>query len=175
MRDVAPCCPPSRIVTPPPAEIHSRMEASTIIQALAEPERMEPFVIVEAAAPHKIVASNKPFCALTGFASEELVARSVAMLHGPLSCCETLAALGLAMNGTRRPFIEPRLCKSVSALDTWKQWFLSLTSENCPSRLLMRCILRSWQAAPCGARLVLKGIRGVPGKRQLCAAPGCSR
>ena len=87
-----------RIVPPLCAEIHS-MEASTIIQALAEPERMEPFVIVEAAAPHKIVASNKPFCALTGFASQELVGRSVATLHGPLSCCETLAALGLAMNG----------------------------------------------------------------------------
>ena len=40
-------------------------------------------------------------CALTGYASEDIVGRSASLLHGPLTCRETLSALGIAMASGR--------------------------------------------------------------------------
>ena len=69
----------------------------TLLQALSASETSAPQLIIEAASPCKILLANKAWCDVTGFASEELVGNSVSMLHGPLTCRETLSALGLAM------------------------------------------------------------------------------
>ena len=46
-----------------------------------------------------IVLPNPRWCALTGFASEELISFHVSLVHGPLSCRDTLRALSLSMAG----------------------------------------------------------------------------
>ena len=69
----------------------------TLLQALSASETSAPQLIIEAASPCKILLANKAWCDLTGFASEELVGNSVSMLHGPLTCGETLTALGMSM------------------------------------------------------------------------------
>jgi len=88
-----------------------------------------PQLIIESASPCKILLANHAWCALriryasedlaltptlplplaltltrcalTGYASEDVVGRSASLLHGPLTCRETLSALGIAMASGR--------------------------------------------------------------------------
>ena len=57
-------------------------QAHTLLQALSEPELAEPCLVVEAVDPCKILLANPAWCALTGYASDEVVGRSIGVLHG---------------------------------------------------------------------------------------------
>ena len=94
------------------------------------PPPQVPQLIIESASPCKILLANHAWCAalrtryasedlaltptlplplplpltrcaLTGYASEDIVGRSASLLHGPLTCRETLSALGIAMASGR--------------------------------------------------------------------------
>ena len=80
---------------------HLQASVPTLLQALSASESAVPQLIIEAASPRKILLTNRAWCALTGYASEEVVGQSASMLHGPLTCRETLSALGLAMASGR--------------------------------------------------------------------------
>ena len=73
----------------------------TLLQALSASESTVPQLIIESASPCQILLANRAWCALTGYASEDVVGNSVSLLHGPLTCRETLTALGLAMASGR--------------------------------------------------------------------------
>ena len=75
------------------------MPNQTLAQALCEPELAEPCLVLEAAGSCKILNANPAWCALTGFSDKEAVGHPVSLIHGSLTCRETLTALGLAMSG----------------------------------------------------------------------------
>ena len=79
------------------ASSHLQATVPTLLQALSASESTVPQLIIESASPCKILLANHAWCALTGYASEEVVGQSVSVTHGPLTCRETLSALGLAM------------------------------------------------------------------------------
>lgn len=64
---------------------------------MSESETSTPQLILESASPCKILLANHAWCQLTGYASEDVVGHSISLLHGPLTCRETLTSLGLAM------------------------------------------------------------------------------
>ena len=81
----------------------------TLLETLGEPDASEAVVVVEAAPPCRVILANPAFSALTGYTPEEAVHQSVHnLLHGPLTCRETLSALGAAMKGTRDSHLPER-------------------------------------------------------------------
>jgi PAS domain-containing protein len=78
-------------------------QTQTLLEALAEPDTDVPHIVIEATAPGKILIANTAWCKLTGYVADEIVGGSVGMLHGPLTCRETLGALNVAMNGAFPP------------------------------------------------------------------------
>lgn len=55
-------------------------------------------LLITAIPPFNIVNVTDGWCRLTGFSAEAVFGRPVGLLHGPLTCPETLAALTIAMS-----------------------------------------------------------------------------
>lgn len=55
-------------------------------------------IMVAAAPPFNILHASPAWCALTGYTAEAVIGRPISLLHGPLTCRETLGALGMAMS-----------------------------------------------------------------------------
>lgn len=70
-----------------------------MLSALMGPDISGPRLILDASSPFKVLLANPAWCSLMGYSADEVVGNSVAMLHGPLTCCDTLNALELAMSG----------------------------------------------------------------------------
>lgn len=73
--------------------------STALLRALTGPESSGPRLILEACSPFKVVLANPAWCALTGYSADEIVGNTVALLHGPLTCVNTLNALEVAMGG----------------------------------------------------------------------------
>lgn len=58
-------------------------------------------ITVESGVPHKILFATPAWSALTGYAADEVMGTPVSVLHGPLTCNDTLRALSVAMAGAR--------------------------------------------------------------------------
>ena len=69
----------------------------TMAEALGNSEDAAPTLIVEAASPCKILVANPAWCALMGYRPEDVAGQPISLLHGPLTCGETLTALGMSM------------------------------------------------------------------------------
>ena len=54
-------------------------------------------LLVDATSPFTILHASPAWCRLTGYTAAMAVGRPIAFLHGPLTCSETLTALGVAM------------------------------------------------------------------------------
>ena len=77
---------------------------TALLSALTGPETSGPRLILEACSPFKVLLANPAWCALMGYSADEVVGSSVALLHGPLTCCDTLNSLEMAMSGAPRTF-----------------------------------------------------------------------
>ena len=77
-------------------------EAPTLLQVLTEPESSEPTLVVEASGTHKILLANAAWYSLTGYQPEDVIGSSSNILHGPLTCKETVSTLSMAMHSTCR-------------------------------------------------------------------------
>lgn len=81
-------------------------EAPTLLQVLTEPESPDPTLVVESSGAHKILLANAAWYTLTGYQPEDVIGSSSNVLHGPLTCKETVSTLSMAMHSacqTRRP------------------------------------------------------------------------
>ena len=72
---------------------------TALLSALTGPESSGPRLILEACSPFKVLLANPAWCTLMGYSADEVVGSSVALLHGPLTCCDTLNSLEMAMSG----------------------------------------------------------------------------
>jgi PAS domain-containing protein len=64
----------------------------------SEPEPAHAQLLISASPPFSILNATEAWCQLTGYSAESVFGRPVALLHGPLTCPETLAALTIAMS-----------------------------------------------------------------------------
>ena len=72
---------------------------TALMSALTGPEISGPRLILEACSPFKVLLANPAWCAIMGYSADEIVGSSVALLHGELTCCDTLNKLERAMTG----------------------------------------------------------------------------
>eukprot|EP00966_Prymnesium_polylepis_P320687 7377062-Prymnesium_polylepis.1 len=79
---------------------------TALMAALTGPETSGPRLILEACSPFKVLLANPSWCDLMGYSADDVVGNSVALLHGPLTCCDTLNALEVAMRGTPKPLVR---------------------------------------------------------------------
>ena len=79
---------------------------TALMAALTGPETSGPRLILEACSPFKVLLANPSWCDLMGYSADDVVGNSVALLHGPLTCCDTLNALEVAMRGTPKPLVS---------------------------------------------------------------------
>jgi hypothetical protein len=77
-------------------EIHARRQEPC--GAPPEPAPAPAQLLITAAPPFNIVNVTDAWCRLTGFSAEAVFGQPVGLLHGPLTCTETLAALTIAMS-----------------------------------------------------------------------------
>ena len=84
-------------------------------EALSNSDDAAPTLIVEAASPCKILVANPAWCALMGYRPEDVAGQPISLLHGPLTCGETLTALGMSM-GAGQSLRTPRSPRQFGAM-----------------------------------------------------------